>query len=81
MAWIKTIDEQEATGALRELYEEVKRRVGFIPNILKVYSLRPDVLRTLQPFYEALMFGPSGLSRAQREMIATVVSTLNHCHY
>lgn len=81
MAWIKTIDEHEATGVLREFYEGVKQQMGFVPNILKVHSLRPDVLRAMQPLYEALMFGPSGLTRAQREMIATVVSKLNNCHY
>lgn len=81
MAWIKTVEEQEATGDLREFYAGIKRRAGFIPNILKVYSLRPDVLRAMQPLYEALMFGPSGLDRAQREMIALLVSKLNNCHY
>lgn len=81
MAWIRTVEEAEATGALGEFYAGVKRRMGFVPNILKVYSLRPDVLRAMQPLYETLMFGPSGLTRAQREMIALVVSNLNHCHY
>ena len=81
MAWIKTIEEQEATGPLHDFYEGVKRRMGFVPNILKVYSLRPDVLRVMQPLYETLMFGPSGLNRAQREMIALLVSKLNNCHY
>jgi AhpD family alkylhydroperoxidase len=27
------------------------------------------------------MFGKSGLSRAEREMVATVVSAANRCHY
>ncbi len=81
MAWIKTVEEQEATGDLRELYGGIKRRAGFIPNILKLYSLRPDALRAMQSLYEALMFGPSGLDRAQREMIALLVSKLNNCHY
>jgi AhpD family alkylhydroperoxidase len=27
------------------------------------------------------MYGPSGLSRAEREMLATVVSQANHCFY
>ena len=31
--------------------------------------------------YRATMFGPSGLSRAEREMLATVVSWANHCFY
>jgi alkylhydroperoxidase family enzyme len=41
----------------------------------------PEVCRTSIDFYVALMYGPSPLSRAQREMLATVVSRINHCHY
>jgi hypothetical protein len=32
-------------------------------------------------FYAALMFGEGPLMRAQREMLATVVSRINVCHY
>jgi len=32
-------------------------------------------------FYRTLMFGPSGLSRAMRELIAVVVSRANRCEY
>jgi len=31
--------------------------------------------------YRATMFGPSRLSRADREMLATVVSWANRCFY
>ncbi|MBI1746583.1 MAG: carboxymuconolactone decarboxylase family protein [Acidobacteria bacterium] len=31
--------------------------------------------------YKAVMFGRSGLSRAEREMLATVVSQTNSCFY
>ncbi len=81
MAWITEVTEGEASGPLRDFYQEIKSRMGFVPNILRVYSLRPDVLLPMQRLYEALMFGPSGLTRAQREMIALVVSKLNNCHY
>jgi uncharacterized peroxidase-related enzyme len=81
MAWIRTVEEEEATGELRVMYAGLRKRVGFVPNILKAYSLRPDVMRAMHSMYEALMFGPSALSRAQREMIALLVSKLNNCHY
>lgn len=81
MARIKTVEEHEATGDLNEFYAGIKKCAECIPNIVKRYSLRPEVLRAMQPFHEALMFGSSGLSRAQREMIAPVVSRLNNCHY
>ncbi|MEM8862322.1 MAG: carboxymuconolactone decarboxylase family protein [Chloroflexota bacterium] len=38
-------------------------------------------MKTSMDFYGTLMFGPSPLSRSQREMLATVVSVVNHCVY
>ena len=31
--------------------------------------------------YKAIMFGPSSLTRQERELIATVVSATNDCYY
>lgn len=81
MAWIRTISEEEATGSVKKQYEAAIRRAGRVFNIVKISSLKPDIMRTFIDLYIKLMHGPSGLSRAQREMIAVVVSTLNHCHY
>ena len=44
-------------------------------------SLRPGVLRASMGLYRAIMFGPSGLSRQERELLATIVSRENDCHY
>jgi len=81
MAWIKCIEEEEATGKLKEYYEHIKKTRGKIANILKVQSLNPDALKAHLDLYLTLMFGRSGLTRIQREMIATVVSTVNNCDY
>ncbi len=56
-------------------------RLGFVPNVLRVYALRPRHLELWNAFYEELMRGESALSKAQREMIAVVVSATNRCHY
>jgi alkylhydroperoxidase family enzyme len=39
------------------------------------------VLRRSMELYKGIMFGPSGLSRQERELLATVVSRENDCHY
>ncbi len=44
-------------------------------------SLNPHVLKASMDQYIALMFGPSPLSRMQRELLATVVSAEVDCHY
>lgn len=81
MAWIKTIDEAEATGALKEVYDELRRQAGAVGNILKIHSLAPEVLKAHLAIYKAAMHTAGELSRGQREMIAVTVSAANGCHY
>jgi len=82
MARIKTVSNDNATGALREEYEAAIRRAGHVFHIVRLQSLRPRVLRASLRLYQELMFSAdSGLSRAEREMIATAVSRANGCHY
>jgi uncharacterized peroxidase-related enzyme len=81
MAWIKVIEPQEATGELKQEYDAAVKRAGKVFNILKVQSLNPAALQASMQMYRTTMFGPSGLSRAEREMLATVVSWANHCFY
>ena len=81
MAFIETIDIQDAKGIVKEEYEKGIKRSGKVFNILKIMSRSPAALRESMQMYLAIMFGDSDLSRAQREMLATVVSRVNHCHY
>ncbi len=81
MAWIKTIDERDADGALKRLYDEQHRQAGAVASILKIHSLAPEVLMAHLAIYHASMHARGDLSRAQREMIAVVVSAANGCHY
>lgn len=81
MAWIRVILPVEATGELAEQYSRMKDANGDVANILNVHSLNPAALRTHYDMYRTLMFGPSELSRAQRESVAVIVSVTNQCHY
>ena len=81
MAWITTIDEGDADGRLAKLYAELVEKRGKISNILKVHSLNPEALGSHLDLYMGIMFGRSGLSRAEREAIAVVVSASNDCAY
>lgn len=81
-AWIDTISDDDATGELRELYDRARDpRTGAVDHILQVHSLHPDTLRDHLALYVTTMRRPSGVSRAEREMIAVVVSAINGCHY
>lgn len=81
MAWIKVVSPGEETGGLAEQYARIRNGSGSVANILAVQSLNPAALKAHYDLYRTLMFGHSELSRAQREMIAVVVSVENECHY
>lgn len=81
MAYIRLIDEDEADGLLAEEYDAAVERAGKVFNILKAMSLRPAVLRASMELYQEIMFGESGLSRRERELLATVTSAEQSCHY
>lgn len=81
MAWIRTVSEDEATGDLARQYKAAVKRAGKVFGIVKIHSLRPEIMRTFMELYVKIMHSASGLSRTEREMVATAVSKVNHCHY
>ena len=81
MAWIKTIDEDEATGLIAKIYRGSSRSWGGVDNIIKAHSLNTSAMRALMTFYNGLMHGDCDLTLAQREMIAVTVSVINDCEY
>jgi uncharacterized peroxidase-related enzyme len=81
MAWIKTIEPDQASGELKAEYDRAVGRAGKVFNILKIQSLNPRTLHASMELYLATMRAPSGLSRAERELLGTVVSWANHCFY
>jgi alkylhydroperoxidase family enzyme len=82
MAWIETIEESEAEGRLAELYAGMlDPEQGRVDNILKAHSLHAAGLEAHFLLYRAVMKETPTLAKAEREMIALVVSRINGCHY
>jgi hypothetical protein len=93
MAWIRTIplenaDEQllKAMGDQRGLYpieyaQPVQELDQGLPGIVASHTLFPQVLYHAFSTFGALMSPELPLSRRQHEMIATMVSLTNKCHY
>ncbi len=81
MAHLRLIGPEDAEGLLKEEYDAAVERAGKVYNIVRSMSLSPEVLRRSMELYREIMFGPSGLSRQERELLATVVSATNECHY
>ena len=81
MPHIRQITPDLATGLLKRELDKAVERAGRVWNIVQIMSLNPRVLKSSMEMYGAAMFGKSPLSRQQREMLATVVSRENDCHY
>jgi len=82
LAWISTVDEADASEELATAYGQcADPTTGRAAHIMKIHSLNPRSMLDHRALYRTLMFGPSPLKRYQREMIGTVVSVLNACHY
>jgi uncharacterized peroxidase-related enzyme len=52
-----------------------------LPGIRGLFAFRLDTARPLSQLAQALLHDSNTLSRADRELIATYVSTLNDCYY
>ncbi|HJZ58434.1 MAG TPA: hypothetical protein VKE74_26060 [Gemmataceae bacterium] len=81
MAWVRTVAEEAATGKMSEVYRRVRERAGAVPNIARVQSLRPTTMGLGFGLYCQLMDDPTGITRRERVLIATVVSKVNGCFY
>jgi len=81
MAWIRVIEPEEASGALRDVYEQTVGKRGKLAAVHKIHSLHPESLTAHMALYMTLVFGRSPLSRRERELIAVAVSRANGCAY
>ena len=81
MAYIPILEDDESPPELLEIYRKIYPRGGEKDNILRIHSLNPRSLQVHHDLYRHLLYGPSDLSRIEREMIGVVVSRVNSCHY
>lgn len=81
MAHVHVHEYDETEGLVRLEYDAGIRRAGRVWNIVSVQGQLPEVMRDSLRLYVSIMFGPSPLSRWQREMVAVVTSRANGCRY
>jgi alkylhydroperoxidase family enzyme len=79
MAWVKIIPAEHATGELKRAYELRGVDEGTIRPPYEGLTNNGAILGKLIEFSDEVMYGPSPLTRLQREMIATHVSAINQC--
>ncbi|MBV8953763.1 MAG: peroxidase-related enzyme [Solirubrobacterales bacterium] len=80
-SWFPVPDEARLPPDLRRLFARARERLGFVPNVFRVYAYRPQRLSAWFAHYRQLHEPTERLSAADREMIAVVVSAANGCLY
>jgi uncharacterized peroxidase-related enzyme len=80
-SWFPVPDEDALAPDLRGLFAKARERLGFVPNVFRVYSFRPERLNAWFNHFRQLHKPTEQLSAADREMIAVVVSAANRCLY
>ncbi len=81
MARINVIEYEESENELTSTYDDLIQKRGKLSEVLKIQSLNPATIKSHAQLYLDIMFAQSPLTRAQREMIAVVVSVANGCKY
>ncbi len=81
VAWVHVPAEDELPEEVRSLWGRAQEKLGFVPNVLRAWALRPEHLLRWRKHMDELLKGESGLTEAEREMIGTVVSATNRCYY
>lgn len=82
LPWIRWIQDEEASGVLKQELDAAVGRAGKVYNIVRIMSLNPGALSAAMRLYlSTLRRRSERLGRPEREMIAVVVSQANHCHY
>ena len=74
-------DESTLPEDLQPYFQKCRDKLGFVPNVLRAWLIRPERLRNFIRLYDELMLAPLGLTKLEREMIAVAVSSWNRCYY
>ena len=79
-AWLDVVELDKATPAQIAVLEESHPKAKTSDYYLFLVH-QPEILRQRSTAFNAIMYAPGGLSRAERELGATVVSRINGCVY
>jgi uncharacterized peroxidase-related enzyme len=81
VSWYPVPDDADLPEDLGKLFAKAQATLGFVPNVFRAYSYRPDRMRAWFSHFKQLHVPTDNLSAADREMIAVVVSMANGCLY
>ena len=81
ISWFPVPDPADLPENLQKLFAKAQETVGFVPNVFRVMSYRPERLSAWFTHFRSLHEPTENLGVAEREMIAVAVSMANGCLY
>lgn len=79
-AWLPTVDLSSATDEQVAVLQESHPQ-ALTSDYYLTLAHHPEILRQRSQAFNAIMYAPGGLFRAERELASTVVSRVNRCVY
>ena len=82
MPLTQPISESDATGKVKEIFDEIRQRRGLaeVPLFWRTIAVNPDYLEATWNKLKVVM-APSRIDRKTKEMIAVAISATNNCDY
>jgi uncharacterized peroxidase-related enzyme len=81
ISYFPIAERQHCSEALQKLFGELESTLGFVPNVIRAFAWREPRFWKWWAHRNDLMAPSEGLSQAEREMVAVVVSAANDCLY
>ncbi|MEZ5756897.1 MAG: peroxidase-related enzyme [Emcibacteraceae bacterium] len=81
-AWIKMIEDSEAEGLTKEMYDKARSPHGTVDNVMRCQSLRPHTIAGHMAIYKSVLHNPENvLPFWFLEVVASYTSIINECQY
>ncbi len=83
VAFVKVVEESEATGKVEKVYEDIKKTLGidFIPNMYKAMANNPEYLEASWNKIQATMSNNGKIDNKTKDIVAFVVSIMSGSDY
>ena len=80
--FIPYMKEEDFAPSLKPVLDPYKKRMGFLPNALKLYAYRPEIAETLWKLNSNIMRDPSStLDQLLKRRLAVVACASNGCAF
>jgi uncharacterized peroxidase-related enzyme len=79
--FVPVVDENDADGELEAVYEKARQRFGFVPDAVRVMSIRPEVAAAMERLRSVVLGDASTLGARRANLIGVAISGMNHCQY